>query len=133
MGLFEKKTDAVIVFVGLSYGVIRPGDEDHVSMYYSGWAGRLAKERFPGLPVKVWCFGDWTKQTYGERVLREVQENGFGAFDTGEKKKLFDEIYRVLALEYGVGVNGIDYSPACATNRSVFALMLKVRVKPSKL
>ena len=133
MGLFGKKVEICVAFVGRCSRGVDLRNEEQMSLLYAPQVRRFAEETCPGLPLRAWYWSDWSGRVYAESVLRDVRDNGFGAYDTGDKKKLFDELMEPLVLRYGVGVGGLDFHPACLIDRGVFVLLCKVRVKEAKL
>ena len=135
MGLFgkSKKVDACIAFVGSCSSAVSPNNEKQLIMYHHPRVLRFAEQTCPELPLAVWYWNDWSKRVYSPSVLREVEKNGFSAYDTGDKKKLFDEIFEILVLQHGVSVGKLDYSPACMIDQGLFVLLFRVPVKESTL
>ena len=138
MGLFGKKAEAVIVFVG-----------DYTDSY-SGVRGiGLDKERFRELykhqlhallkdvkHVRVWYFDDWSSKKYRISTLLDVKQKGFSAFDEGEKKELLDEIEKVLILHYGSAMQ--DHHPSWLIDQGSlfigsFCILCKLKIKEKKL
>ena len=135
MGLFsrKKKTDACIAFVGAFGAASVLGSDEHFALIYGGQVHRAIEEKCAGLPFAVWFKGSWTQRYYGKNVIRDVENNGFSAWDTGDKKQLFDEITQILILEHGVGMGKLDYSPICLYDQNVFFILCRVPVREDTL
>lgn len=138
MGLFEKKVEACIVFVG-----------EYTDSYMGVKGIGLEKDRFRELyrhklhdllggreHVRVWYFDDWSSRKYRISTLLNVKEKGFSAFDEGEKKELLDEIEKILILHYGTAMQ--DHHPNCVISQDIvftgsFCILCKVKIKEKKL
>ena len=135
MGLFsrKKKTDACIAFVGAFNAASGLGSDEHFALIYSGAVRRAIEENCPGRPFAVWFKGSWTQRYYGKDVIRDVEKNGFSAWDTGDIKQFFDEITQILILEHGVGMGKLDFSPVCVYDQNAFFVLCRVPVREDSL
>ena len=134
MGLFnrKKKVEACIAFVGRSNASPFENDEQFVRVY-GGQVRRLVEEKCEGLPYAIWYKGSWTQRCYSQSVIREIADNGFSAYDSGDKKRLFDEITEILILRNGVGMGKMDYSPICLHDQNMFIIFCRVHVREDTL
>ena len=99
MGLFDKKTDVVIAFVGKYTQRVSSLQERAIANTYRARLQSLIHHHYPGVSrYRVWFFRNWTDGIYSTSTLRRVAEDGFNAYDSGEKKDLFDKIEKVNDL-----------------------------------
>ena len=133
MGLFEKRVEACIAFVGMTNSALRLKKEEDLRFLYGRQVARYASFHYEDLPLEVLYFSDWTSRVYPVSLIDEVSEKGFSAFDSGDKEKLHKEMMKVLVSEYGLGMHGIDAHPKCFTDQGLFCILCRVRVKESSL
>ena len=137
MGLFGKKVDVCIAFVGKYTQRVSSLQERAIMTTYRARLQSLIHHHYPGLnQYRVWFFGNWTNDIYSASTLQRVGMDGFNAFDSGEKKNLCDAIEKALVLQYGV--MRWDNHPAVvvetiAPYTGVFVVLCKVSVKEKKL
>ena len=137
MGLFGKKVDVIIAFVGKYTQRVSPIQEQAIMNTYKARLQSLVHHNYPGVNrYRVWYFRNWTDDIYSAATLNSVAENGFSAYDSGEKKNLFDAIEKALILKYSVMKS--DYHPTVILESiepysGVFVILCKVSVNEKKL
>ena len=138
MGLFEKKVEACIAFVGEytdSYSGVKGigfEKEQYETLYRNLLHERLKGQEY----MRVWYFDDWSSKKYRISTLLDVRQKGFSPFDDGEKKELLDELEKVLILHYGSAMQ--DHHPSCVIDQNAvfagsFCIICKLKIKKSKL
>ena len=130
MGLFsrKKKVDACIAFIGFCGSSSLYGDSRRVALLYGPQIRRLVDDKCGGRPFIIRNSDSWTRNRYSRSVIQSVEKNGFSAFDTGDKKKLFDELSKTLFMEYNVGFRKLDLSPVCLCDGEIFVILCRVPV-----
>ena len=137
MGLFGKKTEVIIAFVGKYTQRVSPMQERAITNTYRARLQSLIHHHYPGISqYRVWFFRNWTDEVYSTTTLRKVAEDGFNAYDSGEKKDLFDKIEKALILKYSVMKS--DYHPTVIVETidpytGIFVILCKVAVDEKKL
>ena len=128
MGLFDKKVEACIAFVG------RYGEEGAaITLSQERERARACREslelmtamKCSGLPVLPCFFSDWSDQVYDSGTLYAVQSRGFAGTLSGERAQLRDELRAFLAGNYGV--TELEPHPDCILdNGGVFFILCRV-------
>ena len=137
MGLFGKKTEVIIAFVGKYTQRVSPMQERAITNTYRARLQSLIHHHYQGISqYRVWFFRNWTDEVYSTTTLRKVAEDGFNAYDSGEKKDLFDKIEKALILKYSVMKS--DYHPTVIVETidpytGIFVILCKVAVDEKKL
>ncbi len=137
MGLFGNKVDVCIAFVGKYSQRVNSIQERAVMNTYRARLQQLIHQKYPGvMQYRVWFFRNWTDEVYSASTLRKVAEDGFNAYDSGEKKTLADAIEKALVLKYNV--MRWDCHPAVVVETiepytGIFVVLCKVSVNEKKL
>ena len=137
MGLFEKKVDVIIAFVGKYTQRVSSIQERAIINTYRARLESLVHHNYPGVNrYRVWYFRNWTEEIYSASTLRRLGEDGFSAYDSGEKRNLYEAIERALTLKYGIRKS--DSHPTVVVETmdpytGVFVVLCKLKIKESKL
>lgn len=137
MGLFGKKVDVIIAFVGKYTQRVSSLQERAIMNTYRARLQSLINLHYPGVTrYRVWYFKNWTDDIYSTSTLRRLADDGFSAFDSGEKKNLYDAIEKALILKYSVIRS--DYHPTVVVETiepytGIFVVLCKVSVNEKKL
>ena len=128
MGLFDRKAEACIAFVG------RYGEEgEAIPRLQERERAKDCRESLDlvtamkcgGLPVLPCFFSDWSDQAYDSGTLYTVQSQGFAGKLSGERARLRDEIRSFLSENYGV--TEVEAHPDCILdNDGVFFILCRV-------
>ena len=132
MGLFGKKIDACIAFVGKYENAIPVEEEYDYAQSYRDRLTRLAAQNTGDLPVVAWFFSDWSEHVYSTQTLTEIRSRGFSPDDTGEKRQLFEEMVAIVAFRHKIQM--MDYNPVCLIDGDgVFVILCRVKGKAGNL
>lgn len=132
MGLFGKKIDACIAFVGKYEDLIPPEEEYKYAQSYRSHLARLTAQNCGGMPVVAWFFSDWSQHVYSTQTLTELRTRGFAPGDTGEKRQLFEEMVAIVAFRHKIQM--MDYNPICLVDGDgIFVILCRVKGKAENL
>ncbi len=137
MGLFGKKVDVIIAFVGKYTQRVSSLQERSVMNTYRARLQTLIHHNYPDVKqYRVWYFKNWSDDIYSTSTLHSVAEDGFNAYDSGEKKNLFNAMEKALILKYSVMKS--DYHPTVVVETidpytGIFVVLCKVKVDEKKL
>ena len=136
MGLFDKKIEACIAFIG-KYGEYWEGvSREQEKALAKGYRDRLdlivAINRVGDLPVVPWFFSDWSGHVYDSVTIYRAKERGFGGKISGEHALLCDEIRKLLIEKYGIVE--FDPKPICVMDEEgIFVVLCRVTAKKKDL
>ena len=137
MVLFGKKVEAVIAFVGKYTQRVSALQERAITNTYRPRLQSLIRHHYPGVSeYRVWFFRNWTDEIYSDSTLRRVAADGFNAYDSGEKKDLYDKIEKALILKYSVMKSDLHPTVVVETvdpYTGIFVILCKVQVNEKKL
>ena len=132
MGLFGKKIEACLAFVGKYEDAIPVTEEYEYAQSYRNRLARLVAQNCGQIPVVAWFFSDWSKHVYSTQTLTEIRNGGFSPADTGEKRQLFEEMAAIVAFRHKIQM--MDYSPVCLIDGDgVFVVLCRVTGKAKNL
>lgn len=125
MGLFGKKPESTIVFVGEftdnlgAMGVMGLGmDKKNFRDYYRP---RLSEQMDGAEPAATFWFDEWSRRQYRLMTLLDVKEKGLTPMDMGERGVLMKEVTEKLTAKYGKGLRMKDLCPDCVIEQGRYA------------
>ena len=135
MGLFDKKAEACIAFVG-KYGeegaaITRSREREQARACREN-LNLITAMKCGDLPVLPCFFSDWSDQVYDSGTLYAVQSRGFAGTLSGERAQLRDALCAFLAENYGV--TEPEPHPDCILdNGGVFYILCRVTASKQAL
>mgnify|MGYP007101852500 CR=1 FL=1 len=115
MGLFGKKVPVSFVFVGKYRAKTAMPERQYPALLKPMLPGIMQKQlgdEAANHPRFVWYFGEWSSHVYTSELIRDIEKNGFSAFNiAGDRQKMLDDINQTLIQRFGCTMD--NYHPAC--------------------